>query len=280
MSEPRCHEDSLPYRLAAIRECFEESGLLLARHESRHTLINLSERERENGRKAVHSKEITLKEFLKSHDAVPDIESLIPFTRWLTPAKIPKRFSTQMYIYFLPLESGAVDLGNRQLHVPTHDGGIEHTAAKFLHAQQWIDQSLRKEILLFPPQFVLLSLVAPFLAAIDTTRAQTEDAFFRSSLLQRQRHDLRRWVETDGDPPWGEKCISPHVLRKVKNTYMIMGLEMPGPELDGTSREGDKTRAVRVKLDKDIEKGKQRPIPVELCWKEDVLKEIGASAKI
>src|ERR1700753_2590512 len=32
-------------------------------------------------------------------------DNLIPFTRWITPPNVPKRFTTQMYLYFLPLPS-------------------------------------------------------------------------------------------------------------------------------------------------------------------------------
>ena len=193
----------------------------------------------------------------------------MPFTRWLTPANIPKRFSTQMYLYFLPLESStiAADGGDgsgkgQQMHIPTPDGGVEHTAAQFLYPQEWIDMALSKEIVLFPPQFFLLSLVADFLFELPKA-----GGFDRETLLH-QRDALMEFVRNDGKPPWGDKCISPDPL-KLEKGYMIMGMSEPGPELEGTCRRGDGERVLRVELDRIVERGRQRPRPREVLWRSD-----------
>ncbi|KAG8533698.1 uncharacterized protein KY384_001439 [Bacidia gigantensis] len=271
-SDSQCHLDSLPYRLAAIRECFEESGILLAHQNSNKTsLINLTDEQREEGRQIVHAQEIPFKNWLQQYDAIPDSHNLIPFTRWLTPTDIRKRFSTQMYIYFLPLDSPSLVAGaerNKPQHIPTPDGGVEHTAARFLYAQEWLDLALHKEIVLFPPQFVLLSLIAPFLSP-PSGSAETSE---HEALLE-QRDKLKHWVETDGDPPWGEKCISPDAIKKVSGRYMIIGLDGPGWELQGTQRRGDPLRILKVELDREVEKGKDRPRPVELTWRTDGVRE-------
>ena len=237
--------------------------------------MELSEQQKDEGRKAVHSHNITFKDWLRQHDAVPDTGGLIPFTRWLTPAGIPKRYSTQMYIYFLPLDSALKPPGSQQMHIATPDGGVEHVAARFLHAQEWLDLSIRKEIVMFPPQFILLSLIAPFLAPSGSGR----DGLSTNALME-QRERLRKWIESDGDPPWREKCISPDVVEKVRNHWMVMGLAKPGPELEGTTRKGDSERVVRVELDKVIERGRQRPRPVEVLWRKDVEVGKGQLAKI
>ncbi len=126
-SDPSHHEDSPAYRHAAIRECFEESGILLARkQEKTEELVKVPEQERDEGRKAVHAGKVLFAEWVKEKGEQMDVEGLVPFTRWLTPANIPKRYSTQMYLYFLPLESGP-ELGKQtnQMHIPTPDGGVD-----------------------------------------------------------------------------------------------------------------------------------------------------------
>ncbi|KAL9103742.1 MAG: hypothetical protein Q9163_001246 [Psora crenata] len=265
--DPRRHEDSEAYRLAAIRECFEESGLLLAKQSSDpDVLIHLSEQQRDEGRRVIHSQEISFLDWLKRNAAIPDTDGLIPFTRWLTPSSLPKRYSTQMYIYFLPV-TGPPEIGSRdEPYIPTPDGGVEHTAAQFLYAQEWIHMALRKEIVLFPPQFFLLSLLVPFLSTPSGNQVELDH-----SLLIDQRERLKAWVETDGDPPWAVKSISPGVITKVKGKWLVMGMGDPGPELKGTGRRGDEERVLRVELDRDSERGKQRPRPMEVCWKRDVL---------
>ena len=263
-SDPSHHEDSPAYRHAAIRECFEESGILLARkQENAEELVELAEQERDEGRKAVHAEKVLFAEWVKEKGGRMDVEGLVPFTRWLTPANIPKRYSTQMYLYFLPLESGP-ELGKRttQMHIPTPDGGIEHTAAKFAWAEEWIEAALKGECVLFPPQFFLLSLVADFLKPPSDGKEKLD-----TGQLQEQRRQLMEFVKGE-DPPWGEKCISPNPVKKSGDT-LWMGMGDAGPELEGTGRSGDKERVLRVELSGEIERGRRTPRPKEVLKKKD-----------
>ena len=267
-SDPTLHEDSPPYRHAAIRECFEESGILLARKEDESGgLVELTEQDRDEGRKAVHAEKVPFAEWVEGKGGRMDIEGLVPFTRWLTPANIPKRYSTQMYLYFLPLESG-LELGKdtNQIHIPTPDGGVEHTAAKFAWAGEWIESALKGECVLFPPQFFLLSLVANFLKPPLPENAK--DGMLNAERLKDQRNQLLEFVE-GGDPPWGEKCISPTSMKKSGNT-LWMGMGEAGPELEGTGRCGDKERVLKVELTGEIERGRRRPRPTGLVMKKDL----------
>lgn len=68
------HEDSIPYRRAAIRELFEESGILLAKDRDSGEFIHVDEANRERGRHAIHDGKITFQEWLQqlSSTAEPD----------------------------------------------------------------------------------------------------------------------------------------------------------------------------------------------------------------
>ena len=266
--DPTHHEDSPPYRHAAIRECFEESGILLARkREKPEELVELTERERDEGRKAVHAKKVPFADWVEQHGGQMDTEGLVPFTRWLTPANIPKRYSTQMYLYFLPLESG-LELGKQtnQMHIPTPDGGIEHTAARFAWSGEWIESALRGECVLFPPQFFLLSIVAEFLKAPLPQGGKEEK--LTTDQLKEQRKQLSEFVK-GGAPPWGQKCISPNPIKRSGDT-LWMGMGDAGPELEGTGRSGDKDRVLRVELSGEMERGRRRPRPMELVMKKNL----------
>ena len=276
ISDPRCHEDSRAYRMAAIRECFEESGILLARAMSKDSseevsgespLVELSEEERDLGRKEVHAEQIKFADWLDRMGAQPDLEGLIPFTRWLTPAALPTRYTTQMYLYFLPLES-SLGATSRQMQIPTPDGGVEHNAAQFQYAQEWVEQSLRKGVLLFPPQFFLTSIVAGFLKPLAGRSSGDQSQEESTEELQQQRQRFLKFVQEDDNPPWGEKCISPDPARREEHgKYLIMGLANAGPELQGTGRRGETKRIIRVELEKEIERGRRRPHAVEVMWK-------------
>ncbi|CAG8339467.1 unnamed protein product [Penicillium salamii] len=264
------HEDSPTYRRAAIRELFEESGILLAKNRTSGRMIAVDEPTREAGRRLIHQNKATFDEWLLKQDAhaEPDIDQLIPFTRWVTPTNVPKRYTTQMYLYFLPLPTD-VDTavlaelpaeGERdELESPTSDGGIEVTEAQFLPAMEWIDRARKAEIILFPPQFLLLHLVSGFLDKEPRAGASLEE-------MQKRRQQLVEFVHS-GSPSWMHKCISPKMIQMTGDGRSVLGLSEPGPELKGTDRQGESERVVLVRF----KKGSARE--VEVGWKKDVMQQ-------
>ena len=60
--------------MGAIRECFEESGILLARMKdgTGGGLLEVEEEEREKGRKEVHEGKVRFEEWVKEKGGVPD----------------------------------------------------------------------------------------------------------------------------------------------------------------------------------------------------------------
>ena len=71
--------------VTAIRETFEESGLLLA---SAPTSLPLSSVTLEQARCDIHAQRLNFKTFLATHSLVADTYSLLPFTQWITPANL------------------------------------------------------------------------------------------------------------------------------------------------------------------------------------------------
>ena len=169
----------MAYRLGALRELFEESGILLAKQrQGSQQFVSMSQAIREEGRKLVHAGKMPFHTWLQEQNpnSVLDTDGLIPFSHWITPANIPKRFTTQMYLYTLPsddsnpLPSTAVptippDPGSdtRQSFHPSSDGGVENTAATFLPAHTWLHLAQTGSIILFPPQFLILPRISKFL---------------------------------------------------------------------------------------------------------------------
>ncbi|KAG7007013.1 hypothetical protein G7Y79_00012g033490 [Physcia stellaris] len=259
LDDVRRHEDSEAYRIGAVRECFEETGILLAKRKGSEGLLELSDAEREEGRHAVHSEKIPFREWVDQRGGVAETASLIPFTRWLTPINVPRqRYSTQMYIYFLPLSSPT----QLQAHntVPTSDGGIEHTEAHFKPVSEWLRLFQEDQVILFPPQFFLLSLLAPFLSATSEQPS--------TQVLQSQRDALMDFINRteEGESSWAEKSISPKPLFK-QGERMVFSLDEPGPELEGTGRKGDGKRMITW----IVKEG--RPQSLEVRWRADVERE-------
>jgi hypothetical protein len=150
-----------------------------------------------------------------------------------------------MYIYFLPLPTSSVDPSIGRLPVgaeavipnPTPDGGVEHTAARFLPAQTWISMARSGEVILFPPQFFLLSIVAQSLAPVR------QDAYSNVELQQHRRR-LEQSVK-DGNHPLGEACISPGMIgQPLKDGRYVLSLNFPGGEVVKLGRQGVKEYVV------------------------------------
>jgi hypothetical protein len=195
-------------------------------------------------------------------------DQLIPFTRWVTPTNVPKRYTTQMYLYFLPLPTNAdkkllaelpAEGEHDELESPTSDGGIEVTEAQFLPASEWISRAQQAEIILFPPQFLLLHLVSEFLDKESRAGASLEE-------MEKRRRALVEFVHS-GSPPWVHKCISPKMIQMTGDGRAVLGLNEPGPELKGSDRRGESERVVLVRF----KKGSAREVAVG--WKNKVLQE-------
>ena len=284
VDDVRRHEDNQIYRMSAIRECFEESGILLAKSNHRpEYLLMLNDEEREHGRHIIHQNQIDFQTWVEQHGGTPDLgalcylallavadnlitlDNLIPFTRWLTPVHVARRFSTQMYLYFLPIFPPSLTSSTNlksfpslsrstTVHSPTSDGGIEHTAARFRPPSEWLSLYDKNEIVLFPPQFFLLHLISRFLSPSPSkpplqpsSAAQSSPSLLTANdidthTLNQQREALIAFTKTS-TPPWTEKCISPlQVSRNEQRS--VMGLHDPGPELQGTGRGGEEERVL------------------------------------
>ncbi|KAH7034625.1 uncharacterized protein B0I36DRAFT_316658 [Microdochium trichocladiopsis] len=292
--DPKRHQDSLQYRLAAIRETFEESGILLAREIGKKDgpLLSLPAAERDRARRAIYKNEIRFVDWLKSVGGEPDTDSLHPFTRWLTPKPTPKRFSTQMYLYMLPLSAGtdmaasipqdpAIEAAEREAQIPTPDGS-EVMTARFDDPSAWNARNLAGKSIMFPPQVFLIQMVGQFVQGPHPTK--DSDKNNKTAHYAAQREKLLAWLKTTptcnkdkyasqaaSQIPWADKCISPVSigLRKADGRA-ILTLDKPGPELRGTGRGGDWERVVLVKF------GGPGPTNVEIVDRDEIFAEMYA----
>lgn len=177
-----------------------------------------------------------------------------------------------MYLYFLPLQSDDPTFASPfprvfpcQSHLaaaqtPTPDGGLEHTAATFHAPIDWLSLASGGEVVLYLPQYFLLTLISPFLSPpLETSGSNST---FPDTTLRGQREALMAFVES-GEPPWGDKCISPLAFFRDEKRE-VLALDDPGPELQGTNRKGDSERIVVFKT----EEGDQRTPALEVKLRE------------
>ena len=99
-------------QVSAIREAFEECGILLARAEGEEGLID-AERllTLEGYRTTLHSGEVSLKDFVEKERLRLACDQLVHFSHWVTPTMLPKRFDTHFFLAVAPED-----------HLAVHDG--------------------------------------------------------------------------------------------------------------------------------------------------------------
>lgn len=103
---------TLNFRIAAIRETFEESGILLARPRGSSQLIDATWAGEiaASHRAPLCAGEVNFAQILIQHDLVLALDLLVPYAHWITPEKMPKRFDTWFFLAAAPPEQvGAHD---------------------------------------------------------------------------------------------------------------------------------------------------------------------------
>jgi 8-oxo-dGTP pyrophosphatase MutT (NUDIX family) len=96
--------DLVPFRVAAIRELFEEAGVLLA-HDTSHEILRFDAANRlryEASRLRVHAGDMSILELAREEGLELAAERLTPISRWITPESFPRRFDTYFFLAALP----------------------------------------------------------------------------------------------------------------------------------------------------------------------------------
>ena len=88
----------LAYWVAAVRECFEEAGVLLARSRDGGPPVF-----DEEDRRAVHAGELSMEELCRRHDLVLDLSAIRYVAHWVTPVgEGNRRFDTRFFLAAAP----------------------------------------------------------------------------------------------------------------------------------------------------------------------------------
>lgn len=126
--------DALAWWMAAVRETYEECGILLAVDlsgsppgESAHAAIRAS-------REALNAGDVAFSQLLAAHRLVVSAPDIVYFDRWITPAFRPQRFDTRFFAARAPAGQEA-----------SHDGA-EVVGATWLRAAEALSAAKRGEI--------------------------------------------------------------------------------------------------------------------------------------
>lgn len=124
-------DDELKFRIAGIREAFEECGVLLAHKRGQKPLIGAADLKpiEEKWRKKLSDDEASIVDLVEAEDLELATDLMTPYAHWITPTFAPKRFDTWFFLAEAP-----------QDQVALHDGS-ESTDSVWIGAQAAIDEA-------------------------------------------------------------------------------------------------------------------------------------------
>ena len=91
-------------RIAAIREAFEETGIMLGQNVKNST----SDAELLSVRKAIEADELSFYDYVCEQNITLDLHALTLFSRWQTPPTLGRRFDTHFYLAAAPKGQTAI----------------------------------------------------------------------------------------------------------------------------------------------------------------------------
>ncbi len=145
------NDGGLNYYVAAIRELFEESGILLAhRVGNDDEFVQVTDHDCDAHREQLNNGELPWRDFLQDHELLIACDTLHYFAFWVTPRVRQKRFSTRFFMAALP---------DGQL--ACHDGG-ELTDSCWMRPDDALASADSKQLSLPPPTRATLEQLGQF----------------------------------------------------------------------------------------------------------------------
>ena len=175
-------ETAVAYVAAAVRETFEESGVLLAGPSSESVVGDTTGDDWEADRIALEAREIGFADFLHRRGLVLRADLLGPWAHWITPEFEPKRYDTCFFVAALP--AGQV----------TRDVTTESDQVAWMRPADAVAAVEAGELLMLPPTYVCCRELTPY-ADVAASLAAAGDREIRAVLPT---------VRVDGDDAYLE----------------------------------------------------------------------------
>lgn len=194
-------EELFPFAVAAIREAFEECGILLAREKGSDELIS-AERllALEQYREVLSKDEMGILEFLEKENLTLACDCVHRYAHWITPEGMPKRFDTHFFIARAPED-----------HLGAHDGSESVDSIWISPGKLLKESDDGKWTVIFPTRCNILML---------GESGDVDEAIQRSR--DRKIVTVQPWVEERDDGPF--LCIPPEAGYPVKGAKMDKGM--------------------------------------------------------
>jgi 8-oxo-dGTP pyrophosphatase MutT (NUDIX family) len=172
----KCSDDELKFRVAGVREAFEECGVLLARKRGTRALVAAAELKgiEERWRVKLQKDEATIVDLAEAEDLEIATDLMTPYAHWITPTFAPRRFDTWFFLAEAPEDQVAL-----------HDGS-ESVDSVWIGAQKAIDEATAGKRTLVHATLKNLELLAEGNTVVGAISQATE----------RKIVTVQPWVET------------------------------------------------------------------------------------
>lgn len=143
-----CNDQQRTLQIAAIREAFEESGVLLARKQGSDALVNQQDLAKlDQYREPLCKDQMSMLQFVQQQNVELALDQLTRYSHWVTPAMMPKRFDTHFYIAAAPADQLAI-----------HDGSESVDSVWITPQQALSDAEAQTRTVIFPTRMNLKKL--------------------------------------------------------------------------------------------------------------------------
>jgi 8-oxo-dGTP pyrophosphatase MutT (NUDIX family) len=169
---------------AAVRETFEESGVLLAGQSPDTVVADTTGEDWEADRHGLLDRSVSLAEMLARRGLILRSDLLRPWSRWITPSVEPRRFDTRFFAAALPA-------GQR-----TRDVGGEASAVEWISPADALQAGRARRIQLWLPTAMTLAELAEYQDVDGVLAAQRE---VRPLLPEVIVSEGSTWLKVPGD---------------------------------------------------------------------------------
>lgn len=166
---------------AAVRETFEESGVLLAGTSAHEVVADTTGPDWEADRAALESRELSMTDFLNRRGLMLRTDLLGAYAAWTTPEFEPKRFATWFFVAALPP-------GQR-----TRDVSRESDQVMWLPAAEVVAQVDQGTVFMMPPTYLTCLDVAQHgspAAMVADSQERTLEMFTPEVVMEGQEYRL------------------------------------------------------------------------------------------
>jgi 8-oxo-dGTP pyrophosphatase MutT (NUDIX family) len=176
---------------AAVRETFEESGVMLAGPDADTVVADTSGEDWEADRLALLDRSLSLAELLRRRGLVLRADLLRAWTHWITPDVEPKRFNTRFFVAAMPH-------GQR-----TRDVGGEADRVAWMRPADALAGHQRGEMSMLPPTIATITDVAayPSVEAVLAAGTLREVTPIQPKVLLDEDDGIRFLLPGDPDYP-------------------------------------------------------------------------------